>query len=110
MLEEMGHIIKLSQTGGWHTAKDTFAEIMHKIEEGEVKWADKTDIMHIRWEVTVSATQREVRASNTDMNVSQQFQQNKSKNKFSGQFRGKTERQSRAPTRELPCRHYNWGK
>ena len=34
MLEVMGHIVKLSQTGGWNTARDTFAEVMHKIEEG----------------------------------------------------------------------------
>ena len=31
MLEVMGHIVKLSQTGGWNTARDTFAEVVLKI-------------------------------------------------------------------------------
>ena len=55
MLEELGHILKLSQKRGWAWAKDIFAEIMHLIEQRE--WSGSTGTMNARFNTTIEANQ-----------------------------------------------------
>ena len=102
MLEELGNIVKLSETGGWDVARDAFAEMMHKIEDGELTWGDRTELMHLRIDTTVSATQSAVRASGQTMNL------NRNKVKFQNQQKNKPYRLTRTVGRDLPCRHFNW--
>ena len=49
MLAEYNEILLTANTGGWHMARNTFAAVMSKIEEGKVTWTDVNSLFQIRF-------------------------------------------------------------
>ena len=64
IMGEMNLVLETSETVGWPIARDSFAQIMHKIEERALVWTDSMGLLQARVQASQRAWMQAAKGSN----------------------------------------------